>query len=99
MRLHGQVWLAKLRPEQPSAFSSAVVLTLAGVPGFQAPAFAMLKVPPANRAHNLPPNPTLSAKQMHGMEAWHCACSACACLHSPWLMASDGDHELPCTFC
>ena len=47
------MWLAKLRPEQPSAFSVAVVLTLAGVPGFQASAFAMLKVVDADRAHNL----------------------------------------------
>ena len=47
-----QVWLAKLRPEQPTAFSLAVVLTLGGVPGFQASAFAMLKVQPANTACN-----------------------------------------------
>ncbi|KAK9840796.1 hypothetical protein WJX81_005265 [Elliptochloris bilobata] len=38
-----KVWLAKLRPEQPSPFLVAVALTLAGVSGFQAASFAMLK--------------------------------------------------------
>ena len=56
------MWLAKLRPEQPSAFSVAVVLTLAGVPGFQASSFAMLKVITADRGRKLPQMTTLSAK-------------------------------------